>query len=77
MTPSKRGLTRVPEDRLIALLRAVHRGHIEFPLQRVGLLKLGFNRLADEAGPLIGLDERGVRTAIALVLAERGNKPSA
>lgn len=71
MAGALRGLTRVPDSDLEALLRAVHAGRIKFPLQGSGLLILGLNRLADEAAPLLGLDERGVRAVIAVVLAER------
>lgn len=66
-----RGLTRVPSSDLEALLRAVHAGRLEFPLQGSGLRLLGLNRLADDAAPLLGLDERAVRAMIAVVLAER------
>ena len=66
-----RGLSRVPNSDLEELLRAVHAGRVEFPLQGSGLLLLGLNRLADNAAPLLGLDERGVRAVIAVVLAER------
>jgi hypothetical protein len=66
-----RGLSHVPDSDLEALLRAVHTGRVEFPLQGSGLLILGLNRLADDASALLGLDERGVRAVIAVVLAER------
>lgn len=66
-----RGLTRVPDSDLEELLRAIHAGRVEFPLQGPGLLLLGLNRLADEGASLMGLDERGVRAVIAAVLAER------
>ena len=64
-------LTKVPTEDLEALLRAVHRGRVEFPLRRQGLLLLGMNRLADHASVLQGLDERGLRAVLVAVLAER------
>lgn len=66
-----RGLSEVPTEDLEALLRAVHRGRLEFPLRRQGLLLLGMNRLAEHASLLQGLDERGLRAVLVAVLAER------
>ncbi len=66
-----RGLTQVPSEDLEELLRAVHRGRLEFPLRRQGLLLLGMNRLAEHASLLQGLDERGLRAVLVAVLAER------
>ncbi len=65
------GLSQVPTEDLEALLRALHRGRLEFPFGRRVLLLLGMNRLADHASLLQGLDERGLRAVLVAVLAER------
>ncbi|MEM6956534.1 MAG: hypothetical protein AAF411_20550 [Myxococcota bacterium] len=65
------GLTRLTDADLRELLRAIHKSQLPFPLRRSDLMAMGMNRVADEASPLLGLDERAVRVAIALVMAER------
>ena len=64
-------LTGAPTEELEVLLRAVHRGTITYPLERTTLLLMGLNGLADHADLLVGLDERGVRSVLVAVLAER------
>lgn len=71
MKPPAIALLDVPDQDLEDLLRAVHRGQLEFPLTRDALMAWGKNRLADGADLLVGLDERGLRAVLAAVLAER------
>ena len=65
------GLSAVPDDDLVKLLRLIYQGHVAFPLTRVELLVRGMNRLADHGDVLVGLDEGGVRSVLVAVLAER------
>ncbi len=71
MRPPAQALLDVTDDDLETLLRAVHRGQIEFPLTRATLLNWGKHRLADDGDLLVGLDEAGLRAVLAAVLAER------
>ncbi len=65
------GLTRLRDEELRTLLRAAHRGKLRYPLRRSDLLAQGLGEMADRADALLGLDERGLRTLLACVLAER------
>jgi hypothetical protein len=65
------GLSGASTEELKELLRALHRGRLAFPLERTTLLVMGLNGLADHGDLLVGLDERGVRSVIVAVLAER------
>ena len=65
------GLSPVPDEDIENLVRLIYQGHIPFPLERRRLLELGLNRLAENGGLIVGLDERGVRAVLAAVLAER------
>ncbi|HJK90991.1 MAG TPA: hypothetical protein RMH85_00110 [Polyangiaceae bacterium LLY-WYZ-15_(1-7)] len=65
------GLRPVPTEDLVALLRALHRGRLAYPLRREALLLMGMNRLAEHADLLVGLDERGLRSVLTAVIAER------
>jgi len=65
------GLSRLTSEELEKLLRAVHAGRVTFPLSRASLTLAGFSDLADRADALLGLDERGTRTVLVAVLAER------
>ncbi len=71
MAGAGRGLTRLNDEALRALLRAAYRGKLRYPLRRSDLLAQGLGELAEEADALLGLDERGLRTVLACVLAER------
>jgi len=65
------GLTGASTEELKELFRALVRGRLSFPLERTTLLVMGLNGLADHADLLVGLDERGVRSVVVAVLAER------
>ena len=65
------GLTKVPDEDLMLLLRALHRGRLTFPITRSMLFTMGMNQLAEHADPLLGLNEGGVRAVLVTVLAER------
>ncbi len=65
------GLTRISDEELRTLLRAAYHGKLRYPLRRSELLAQGLGNLADRAEALLGLDERGLRTVVACVLAER------
>ncbi|MEQ1567796.1 MAG: hypothetical protein ABMA64_19295 [Myxococcota bacterium] len=65
------GLTRVRTDHLVELVRAVHRGTLRCPFQRVDLATAGFLAIADNLEHLRGLDARGVLAVVTAVLAER------
>ncbi len=65
------GLTKVPDEDLMGLLRALHHGRLTFPITRSMLFTMGMNQLAEHADPLLGLSEDGVRAVLVTVLAER------
>ena len=65
------GLTAVPTDELEALLRALHRGHLTFPLKCSEVMTLGLNGVGGSFDALRGLDERGASAVVVAVLAER------
>ncbi len=65
------GLTGASTEELKQLLAALHHGRLAFPLERTTLLVMGLNGLADHADLIVGLDERGVRSVVVAVLAER------
>ena len=65
------GLTAVPDDELLVLLRRVHEKQLSFPLKRSELLLLKTPRLAEHGDVLLGLDEAGVRAVLVSVIAER------
>jgi len=65
------GLTGASTEELKRLLVALHHGRLAFPLERTTLLVMGLNGLADHADLIVGLDERGVRSVLVAVLAER------
>lgn len=66
-----KGLVGVSEADLRALLRAVHRGELPCPIDRVGLATVGLLRLGDQLAVLQGLDEAGVHAVLVCVLSER------
>lgn len=65
------GLVELSTDELQLLLRAVHRGELSCPVDRIGLATVGLLRIGDHIGILGGLDERGVKAVLISVLAER------
>lgn len=65
------GLAHVPTDKLVRVLRAVHRGALECPISHPGLLRAGLPDLVDELEHLAGLDARAVSAVIVAVIAER------
>ena len=71
MIESGKGFTRIPTDELIALLRRGHRKDMPVPFQRVHLLTLGLNRIADYGSELCGLEERTLRILLVAIIAER------
>ncbi|TVQ91437.1 MAG: hypothetical protein EA397_10325 [Deltaproteobacteria bacterium] len=72
MLNAGKGLQTVSSKDLRALLRAVHRGDLTCPVLPQGLAEVGLLRLLDDLEILRGLDERGVRAALVIALAERG-----
>lgn len=66
------GLKAVKSEDLKRILRAVHRGELPCPINRIGLASTGLLRLGDDLDVLRGLDEPGVRAVIVAVLSERG-----
>lgn len=66
-----RGLTQVSIEELEALLRALHRGRFELPLERHTLHLMALHGLAEHGGILVGLDARGLQAVLVSVLAER------
>ncbi len=64
-------LRGVPSDQLRKLIKHVYEGTLECPFERWRLMSMGLNTLADEAGCLIGLDQKAVQTVVACVLSER------
>ncbi|MEQ1505425.1 MAG: hypothetical protein ABMB14_24550 [Myxococcota bacterium] len=65
------GLTRVRDEHLVALLRAIHRDELPCPMDHVGFATAGFLGIADHLEHLRGLDKAGVIAVITAVLAER------
>ena len=67
-----RDLKRVGSEDLRAILRFVHRGELNCPIDPIGLAVVGLLRLQDDVEALAGLEEAAVRAVISCVLAERG-----
>ena len=66
------GLVPVQTDHLLALLRAVHRGEVQAPLDIAGLTRVGLQRCAEDLlAHLRGLDAAGLRAVLVAVIAER------
>jgi hypothetical protein len=65
------GLTTLTTPQLQLLLRALHRGELPCPIDRVGLATVGLLHLGDELEALRGLEANGVRAVLISVLAER------
>ncbi|PIE18509.1 MAG: hypothetical protein CSA66_04685 [Proteobacteria bacterium] len=66
------GLSKVPDDRLKALLRGLHRGSLAAPLTAVELARHGLQDYAEPLlGVLRGVEARGVKAVVVAVLAER------
>ena len=65
------GLVAVPEDHLVHLLRAVHRGDLTCPISRQGLAEVGLLGRADDLGHLLGLEKPAVVAVLVAVIAER------
>jgi hypothetical protein len=68
MTP---GLTRVPTDTLVRVLRLVHHGELACPFTPVGLVNARLQDVGDDLGILRGLDRRAVVAVLVSVIAER------
>jgi hypothetical protein len=66
-----RALTHLSDEQLERLLKAVHRGVVDFPLDGRQLMLAGFADIFDRASFLHGLDEAGVKAVLLAVLAER------
>lgn len=71
MIRSGQGLSHISSKDLKRLLRAVHRGDVDCPINQIGLAELNLLRLGDELGHLRGLDARGLQAVLVAVLAER------
>lgn len=67
----KLGLRHIPTERLKALYRVAHAGKLALPVTMPGLMLAGFADLADQATVLHGLDDKGLRAALVIALAER------
>ena len=65
------GLKAVKTEDLKRLLKAVHRGEIPCPIDRIGLAVTGLLRLGDDLEILAGLDDRGTKAVLIAVIAER------
>jgi len=66
-----RGLSAVPTEQLLRLLRLVHRGHLPFPISRASLIASAFGDLESELDLLVGRDQAGARALLVAVIAER------
>jgi hypothetical protein len=65
------GLSRVSAAELTRLLRAVHRGTLQFPLTRANLIASAFGHIEEHLGVLLGLDQVAAQRVLVAVLAER------
>ena len=66
------GLTQLPTDQLKTLLKRLHRGELQCPIDAQSIASAGFqHRHAELMDALRGLDEPGVRAVLVCVLAER------
>ena len=65
------GLKDVKTKDLKKLLRAVHRGELSCPIDRIGLAVTGLLRLGDDLGILAGLDQHATRALLVAVISER------
>ena len=65
------GLTGVPTETLVQLLRLLYRGTLPCPMHSSTLAPLGFQAFTEDLGALRGLDEGAVRAVLVCVLAER------
>lgn len=67
-----KGLTAVRSEDLVNLLRWLHRGELQAPIDLPGLARVGLQHCGTELmGHLRGLDQRGVQAVVVAVLAER------
>ncbi len=69
------GLVAVPEHDLMTLLRHVHHGDLDCPVDLPGLARVGLQHAADDLQILRGLDAKGVHAVVVSVLAERRASP--
>lgn len=71
------GLTAARTEDLTTLLKWLHRGDLQAPIDTMGLARVGLQHCA---GPLLGhlrgLDKRAVQAVVVAVLAERNNAAS-
>lgn len=67
------GLTRISDDDLRRLLRAVHRGTLASPITRGGLIAHAFGHIEGGLDLLVGLEAAAARAVLVAVLAERAN----
>lgn len=67
-----KGLTAVRSEDLTSLLRWLHRGDLQAPIDLPALARVGLQHCGTELmGHLRGLDQRGIQAVIVAVLAER------
>ncbi len=71
MSAHKPGLKHISTERLRALLKGLAAGKLVVPLTMPWLMMSGFSDVADQMSILAGLDERGLRAALVIALAER------
>lgn len=66
-----RGLVDAKDEHLVALLRAIHRGELEPPIDSPKLATAGFLGIAERLEYLRGLNRDAVVAVLVAVLAER------
>jgi len=71
MSSPPRGLTRVSDDELRRLLKALHRELLRTPITRSGLIEAAFGHIEADLEPMVGRDQRSAQALIVCVLAER------
>ncbi len=71
MASMGKALTGLGERDLEHLLRRVHDGTLECPVDQRTLFRAGLSYLIDRVDFLQGLDARGTRAVLVAVLAER------
>jgi hypothetical protein len=65
------GLKHIPTERLRGLLRALETKRLVVPLTPAWLMMSGYSDIADEVPILFGLDDKALRAALVIALAER------
>ena len=71
MSSTLYGVTRVSDDELKRLLKALHRNLLRTPITRSGLIEAAFGHLEMELDAMVGRDRASAQALIVCVLAER------